>query len=325
VVREGAARFFLRNGVPLATTGVRVVGAGEAWAAALEQPVLDATAAACRVTGLKLRTAVPAVAVLSAAVAGTGDARVEWRDGPVRAELNVAAGRLTSTRRLPAFASDAAGPSEPPVLVPALAGVGEQAWSYADAYGAAVLARDEPVALRLGGEAPLGGSVSGRRLTLASVACLLAATAAVAAPGVASLRTARIAERELAALGPAQRALAADELELRRVDAALSEIGAFVEARRSPTLFLDRLAEVLPEDVSLVSVRVDSAGGHVVALAPRAASVLAALDSVPDIAALEIVGPVTKEVVGSGTATSGWSGERVTIRFRWAARVGHRR
>jgi hypothetical protein len=60
----------------------------------------------------------------------------------------------------------------------------------------------------------------------------------------------------------------------------------------------------------LVTARLDSLGGAVVVLAPHATSTLASLDSVAGIAAPQIVGPVTKEVVGSREL------ERATVQFR---------
>jgi hypothetical protein len=79
-------------------------------------------------------------------------------------------------------------------------------------------------------------------------------------------------------------------------------------------LFLGALAEVLSPDAMIVSMRLDSAGGTFVALAPRAADVLSSLEKIPLVAVPEIVGPVTPERIATVER------ERFTVRFRWQAR-----
>jgi hypothetical protein len=97
--------------------------------------------------------------------------------------------------------------------------------------------------------------------------------------------------------------------ELRRVTAALDEVAAFDASRRPATTLLAELTRALPDGAAMVALRIDSAGGSLVAVAPRAPAVLMPLERVPGIRAPEIVGPVTREVLG------GREVERVTVRF----------
>ncbi|MGH7719649.1 MAG: hypothetical protein ACREON_12500, partial [Gemmatimonadaceae bacterium] len=78
------------------------------------------------------------------------------------------------------------------------------------------------------------------------------------------------------------------------------------------TLLMADLTRALPEGSALVAFRSDSAAGSIVALAPRAAAVLTAMEHVPGVVGPEIFGPVTREVVKEKEL------ERVTVRFRLA-------
>jgi hypothetical protein len=304
IVREGAGRFFLRNGIPLDTSGARVTEPGAAWAAAFERPVVSQIELGCKAARFRLRAIVPTVAAL-ANVFGT--VRGVWRDGEARAEFEAAGGVLLAVRRL----ADGAG-NDAPLSTPAsLASLGADGWRFADAYGAALTPESEPVAIRpLGTD---GAAVSRRRITTAAAACAVAGALALFAPGiVATVDHARVS-RELATLGPHARDAAAIAQELRRVSRALSEVNAFAASRRAPTELLAGLARRLPAGTALITLRVDSAGGTLVLLAPRAARAIAALDSVPGIDSPEVVGPVTREVSGTREL------ERATVRFRLSA------
>jgi len=108
-----------------------------------------------------------------------------------------------------------------------------------------------------------------------------------------------------------RRSIAENSREIGKVTAELNEIAAFSERRRSATLFLEALSAALPPEAAIVALRTDSAGGNLMALTPRASAVLSALDSITAVAAAEIVGPVTREIIGTREL------ERVTVRFRW--------
>lgn len=301
VVREGAGKFFLRNGVPLATTGVRPLGAGSAWAAALDERTVRQVEAGCRAAGVRAERFVPAVAVLARALSGD---EIAWPDGPVVAEVRFQGGELESVRRVPAESATAA---DPPSALPALARLGEQGWRFADAYGAAALPQWEPLVLRTSGGAP--GSVPRWRLAVAGGALAAALAFAAAAPALRAMTAEDAAVARVAAVQERRRAAAEIERELERVTAALGEGAAFAANLYSPTLLLADLTAALPAGSALVAFRVDSAGGSLVALAPRAAAVVQPLERVPGVVAPEIVGPVTRE------HSAGREIERVGIRF----------
>lgn len=303
IVREGAPRFFLANGKTLATTGVRVEEPGRAWCAAFDEPTVRAVEAACAAAGLRLSAVVPAVAVLPQGLAG--DTHV-WRDGDAAAEVHARDGVMVGTRRLPRGESDDATAS-PPTAVPALAKLGPDAWRFADAFGAALLSRDEELVLRPGKGA--AGAVPAWRVALAAGALAASLAAALFLPVVSASRAGAEAAARADSLRDRRRTALVAEAELRRVTAALAEVAAFDASRRPTTVLLAELTRALPDGAAMVALRVDSAGGSLVAVAPRAPAVLMPLERVPGVRVPEIVGPVTREVM------AGREVERVTVRF----------
>jgi hypothetical protein len=310
ILREGSGRFFLRNGVAPVTTGVRVEGPGTVWCGALDADAVRAAEEGCRRAGFRLAAVVPAVVVLGAALTGE---RVLWRDGAVVAEVGFEEGRMLSVRRLAGAAALAEAPEPRPVA--ALALVGEQAVHFADAYGAALLERGEPLALRPGGRGSPDMRVPGWRLAVPAAVLAAALGFALVAPAWRALAAGEAASARLGALGARRGEAATARRELERVDGALAEAAAFSASRASPSLLLAEVTRALPQGSALVSLRVDSAGGSLVALAPRAAPVLSALERVPGVTAPEIVGAVTRE------AAAGRQVERVGIRFGLAPPV----
>ncbi len=303
MVREGSGRFFLRNGIPLLTSGVRVIEPGRVWAAAFDEPVVDAVLAGCRATRFRVRGVAPSVAVLGAALEGDC---IVWADGPVHAEVEFANGDIVAVRRWPQPTEEGVEPLRPRE---ALAKLGDRAWRFADAYGAAVCAADLPLALRPG-RAVAGPAVAPHwRLAAAATAAAAAAAAALTGPGLVAQRSARESAARLAELAEARNAAIVAEAQLERFNTVLDEVAAFDAERRSITLLLAEITRALPDGNALVAFRVDSAGGTVVAVSPRAAGVVAALEKVPGIASPRIVGPVTRERVGAREL------ERITVRF----------
>ena len=307
LVREGVGRFFLKNRVPLVTSGVRLVEPGRVWAAAFEQLAVGEVESACRAARLAVRAVVPTAVVLGRALAGE---RATWRDGALSLELTFSSGTLIAVRRSAAVRETSADAT--PTPVPALATLGARAMSFADAYGAALLPRDEAIALR-GGAGALASLPAARRIQIAACVLALTLAASLLAPGLAARRTEHIARMNLASLARTRREVAIEERELARMTGALAEVSAFDSTRLVTTTLLTNVSRALPEGSALVTFRVDSAGGNVVALGPRAAQVLSALEHVPGLGAPEMVGPVTREIA------DGREVERVTIRFRAAS------
>lgn len=302
VIREGAGKFFLRNGVPLATTGVRVVEPGTVWAAALDERAVREVEAGCRVAGLRVDRFVPSVAVLGRGLVAE---QVLWPDGGAVAEVVLEGGELRSVRR---FAAAAGADAPHPTAVPALARLGAEGWRFADAYGAASLPDYEPMVLRPAGSTA-AGDVPRWRLGMAGGALAAALLFASVAPALRAMDAEDRAVGRIAAVQDRRRAAADTERELGRVSAALAEAAAFDEKRYSPTLLLAELTAALPAGTAIVAFRADTATGNIVALAPRATLVVQPLEKVPGLVSPEIVGPVTRETL------AGRELERVTVRF----------
>lgn len=307
IVRESTPRFFLRNGIPLITSGVRVEDAGSLWAVAFEMPEVRAIETACRTLGLRLRMIVPSLVALPLALEGESS---EWTDGSVRSEIAFAKGKMRATRRLPALATDAAPTGTIPNVVIALRSLGDNAWRYADAYGATQVSDNEPLALSSStGELDPGGAR--RSVRIAAAALCLALIVAVGAPMVRRAVQARRINTQLALLDARSHQAELAEVNLARMSSALSEVAKFAASRRSTVRLLAQLTHALPEGSVIVTFRIDSAGGIVALLAPRASAALAALDSVGQVISPEIIGPVTKELVGAREL------ERATMQFRF--------
>ena len=139
---------------------------------------------------------------------------------------------------------------------------------------------------------------------------MIAVSAVIAAPGAAARVVERRAAMRLASLAPLRASIAAAEREVERVSSALSEVAAFDESRYSVTALLGDLTRALPEGSAVVTLRLTRTSGSLVALGPRAAAVLTKLEGIRGLEAVEIIGPVTREVV------AGKALERITIRFQ---------
>jgi hypothetical protein len=311
LVSESTSRFFLRNGVPLVTTGVRRDrdGDSEGWGAAIEQPVIAALEAACRAHGLRLAAVLPTLAVIPHALHGDS---LTWGDGEVRAHLTLTDGHLTSMRRTVADAAASASEHDAvPLAVPGLAALGADGWRFADAYGAAVASVRDPLAYRPA-RAASAAPIRTWRLVAAGIACAVALASAILGPTLMTRHAAAQATGALAALTRQRRAAEGAESDLVHVSRALDEVAAFDSDRHPATLLVNDLARALPTGGALVTLRVDSAGGTLVALAPRAAILIERLEHVPGLATPTFVGPVTREVAAGSEV------ERVAIHFRWA-------
>ena len=307
IVRESTPRFFLRNGISLVTSGVRVEEPGSLWAVAFDVPEVRAIESACRTLGVRLRMIVPSIVALPLALEGGS---TEWSDGEVRCEVAFAGGKMRSTRRLSPQMYDHLDNAIAPTVVASLRTLGEEAWRYADAYGATQVRDDEPLALRPStGE--LSDGTTKRGVRIAAAALLLTLITAIATPVVARAVESRRITKELATIAPRSRRAELEEVDLARMSAALSEVARFDASRRSMVGLLAQLTRAMPEGSVLVTVRIDSAGGIVALMTPRASSALAALDSVAHVRAPQILGPVTKELVGAREL------ERVTVQFRF--------
>jgi hypothetical protein len=191
--------------------------------------------------------------------------------------------------------------------VAALAPLGQEAMGFAAAYGAAVTPGALTWRTRVTSEAT---APRWRIVTIAS-ACALALLLAVLAPGLGARVAEHRAIAHLVAIARATQAAQRIAHDNDLVTGALGEVAVFDRGRRPMTVLMSQLAYVLPDNSALLALHVDSAGGSVVALTPRAGALLTRLERVPGLAAPEITGPVTRETA------RGHDVERVTVRFRW--------
>ncbi len=302
VVREHASRFFLKNGVPLLVSGARGVSPTSAWLAAFEEPLVRAIVDACDALGLTVHVVTPTAVALRFAMSAE---TIVWNDDGVYLAVTYAGGAVKSVR-----SASGTGASEAlPAFAPTFRALTGRAAELMDAAGAARVSRAEPIALR-GRTIRLTREPSRRRLLLCLTVCAVAIVTALLSPGIASWRVARAVRAHDMGLQARVRDTERDARDLASVTSALSAIASFTQARRSTTLLLAQLTRALPEGTALLAVQLDSAGaGNIVAVGPRAAAVVDAVERVPGIASPEIVGPVTRETA------AGRALDRVTVRF----------
>lgn len=311
VVRESASRFFLRNGVPLVTTW-RTSADGVPWAAAIEQPVLEAIESACRTRSVKLTAIVPTVAVLGrGADEPNGLGRITWTDGDLCLDLAFEAGALVAVRRAIGGASQSGQQRN---HFHALDALGPDGSRFADALGAAHADPDGVLAWRFRRNNPRRTGPTWR-LALAAIAAMVTGAALLGAPGVAARVAERSAMARLTKLAPVRRDVTFAEREFSKLTAALTEVAAFDAPRYPMAVLLADFARALPDESALVTLRLVRDAGNLVVLTPRAAIMLTKLETVPGIESPEIIGPVTRELLAGKTL------ERVTVRFRVNAAV----
>lgn len=306
VIREGAGRFFLKNGVPLRTSDVSVTEPGTAWAAAFEAPVVEQLQRVCADAGLTLRAIVPAAITLGQVAP---DGELTWTDGCVQAELTYREHELASIRQLRASGDserlEAVQPLSPHA---ALESLGDNAMHYADAYGAARVEFGARLVLSASSASRVGAS-SRTRLRIAATALCVSVVAALLLPPLLAVRSAASARARLTLIAPEVRKARRIERELGQVSSTLERVSEFAAERRSVTALLERITAALPDHAAIVTLELDSARGTMVALAPRASQVTDALERVSGVASPQVVGPITPVTTRVGVV------ERVTVRF----------
>lgn len=302
LVREGASRFFLRNGVPLLTTTLRIDAVDAVWAGSIDQPVVEAARMGCNAAGMRLIAVVPSADILWLACE---DATVAWRDGDTHVDLTYANGQLVAARRTRGASECAVAPT----CVAALQELGDDAWRFAEAYGAA--AADISRTLHVVPTAGQRASPSTRWANAAAgVALVLSVAAFATAPGLVAARRAHRSAAALASLEPRLAKVRDVQRELDVVTSALREVSGFAAPRHSPTRILAAVTRAVPSSAAVVSFHLDSAGGTLVLVGSAITTVVARLDRLEEIGAPEILGPVTRETL------SGRDVERATVRFR---------
>lgn len=309
VIREGAGRFFLKNGVPLLTTDVTLIKPepGTGWAAAFEAPVVEQVQRVCVDAGLKLRAIVPATIALGQ-VARSGE--LTWIDGYVQAQLSYCDRELVTSRqlRVPRHDGERAEAVGSPSSHPALEPLGDNAMHYADAYGATRIEHGARLLLSIETASRVRAS-SRTRIRIAASMFFLSVVALLAVPPLLASRSATRARTRLAPIAAEARKARGIERELDQVSSTLQLVSEFTAERSSLTVLLEHITAALPEHAAIVTLEVDSARGTIVALAPRASQVTDALERVSGVASPQVVGPITPMTTRVGVV------ERVTLRF----------
>jgi len=301
LVSENADAFFLRLGARTFVSEVELRADGSAWASAFDAAVLDEVFGVLRKRRLAAGVMSFATAAAHAVAPGT------WciRDGGVGLELTTIEGAVIQSvwRRV------VASPSEAPAVA-ALDAVGANAPRFLAAFGAAIGPSRGVLPWRPAPDPARVRALRRVRLVAASLPLIASTSAALIARGVHADHIAGVAKTELARFRASDSAASTIDAELRRTTAELDRINQFQIARGRVTALLGAISEALPDSTALVSLRVDSLEGNIVALTPHAATVLPALFDVSDVVAPRIVGSVTREVQGTAHV------ERASIRFR---------
>jgi hypothetical protein len=305
-VSANAGRFFLRNGVPWRVTCVRREHGGSAWIAAIEAPVAAAIEDACGSLRLRYKGAVPSLAVLQKSVVQAAESQtVFWQDTDVIGELTIEHGLMLRAAR---SAPNGDCPIGPP-LVPSLRELNGSGWRLADAYAAALTDGHDALVLR-----PLADAVRQRRRSSVRRGVLVALCASIAlsglfAPGLMAERAQARGSARLAELAARQTEVSAAQLALAQVTRALERGSEFANRRRRVLEFLAEVTERAPVTTAVLNLRVDSAGGTILALSPHGAELFAAVGQLPLVKGARITAQLTRETVESGEL------ERVVLRF----------
>lgn len=305
LVAENAGRFFLRNGAPVVTGAVVRDPDGALWAAAFDEPVVEAVVAAARASRFRIRTIVPTVAALGHLV---GNGVLVYGDGATRWRARYAARHLVELARAPepSMPLDA-----PDVALAPPPGLAENGARFAMAYALASADLGVLPGVNLRRHRSFAARVPTWRAGVAVAAILIAACAALVAPILAARRSERAARAALAAMQADGREIANQVRELTQFTTALEDVGRFSAAVQPVSRLIAEAERALPQNAAVVTLRVDSATVALVLLAPRAVQALTALDHVPGAVNPQILGPLTHEAV------AGQELERVTIRFRY--------
>jgi hypothetical protein len=327
MIRSSGSVLLLGGTRPHTIGGIQSMGEGSAWVTTFDSALLRQVEQGCALAGCNLVSFVPGVVAVGRA---TPNDTVSWHEDGVAGTISFDNARTPVSLRFGPVGTDAADVAalvaevEPPVAVPPLASLAQDPWVFARAFGAAAAysVRD-PLCLRGFRSDARRAEIPAWRVGIAGAALVASVGVLAAVPGVASMHVRDQALHSLSLLQE-DHALA---LEIHgEIAGAERLLTAVSDLQRRPpvTILMERIARSLPRGSAIVAVRLDSAGGVITALSPRAADLVAALDEVPGIASPEIIGPVTRDAIAT-PASNGSSAdspaqalelERVSLRFR---------
>ena len=194
-------------------------------------------------------------------------------------------------------------------LAPALCELGERAWDFAPAYGAALLAHDRRLAWRGVERDTRARRVRRAAIAVAAFSASCAATWAYTAPGVRALWVMRDDASATAGAPDHEIEAARTASELQRSTSQLAEVERFQASRGAIPALIGDLTRSLPESTAVVNLRVDSVAGSVVIITPHVPDVLPQLVPLTTIVAPRLVGSITYELAANAQM------ERASIRF----------
>ena len=291
IVRESVSRFFLVHAALPVTTSVHRDSRGRLWCAAFDGATLEALTCACDAARVRLLAVAPVVSLLPRIL---GDGVHVWSDGAIHVELEASSGALTELKRCGDGVSIATG---------------EGTVESVDLQAAEQLSPHAPLAWRPKEDERRARRRRWRGATVTALA-LAAGVAAFIAPTARVIRSGTTARSEVDSLIAVRNRVAQNTAALSRVTQDVDLIQSFAAERRPVTFLLRDLTIALPESTAIVSIRIDSAGGSISAVAPHAADIIPALTGVDGIVLPRLVGAITREMVGSVRL------ERAAIRFR---------
>jgi hypothetical protein len=297
-VRSNAGRFFLAGSGPVVIPDVEPHADGW-WGAAYVESPLRAVFAAARSAGVKVTGCVPTALVLGAAFTGQS---VAWCDGDTAILTGLQGREVVSVRRIRCVAATDA------ILDPALVALGPHAERFADAYGAAVLARPVLQVRPHDAEAALRLRLRVRRSLWGAV--MLSAALLTFAPGLTATRARLRAESELAGLQTRAAAAARSGHSFARTLDDLGRVSSYDATRRSMTITMGQIASALPDSTAVVTIRIDTTGVDLVALSLPGAPILTDISRLPGVEGAQFVGALTRELV------AGQEFQRTALRFR---------
>lgn len=291
VVRESASRYFVRRGA-LVTTTITADGEGGWWAGAVDASVVRLLSSLVGSSGLRLLAIAPTAALLPCVL---GDGDHTWEEDDVVFQLATKGHVIRECRLRPAVPGH-------PALPPTVSSLVGDTARFADAYAAARGARAVRIAIREGAGID-AGAFSQARVHVAGTALAIAFVGAAFAPLGGALMRERAGEAALASRSRETPAALRTQRALRDSSRLLLEIGRF--QRESPSIlgFVAALSQQIEPPTSLTTLHVNAEGGSLVATTPNASELLAALTTVPRVAAPRIAGAITP--VATSALTSG--------------------
>lgn len=309
LVRENPNAFFVHNWPEIAPGVVERRADGSCWATVYDRPVAVEIISAIR-PRFAATIAVSSSLVAVAQVLTPGEHSLSL-DGISYRVTTIEGSVLAAV--VPVAGSNDDGPPE---LAAALSPLGETAWDFAPAFGAAIFAADRTLAWR---DHERDTRVLRRRrvrAALAVFALALAAGWAYAAPGAHAAWLLRASASDPSIGRDREMAAARAASELQRTMLQVAEVARFQTSRGAIPLLVADLTRSLPESTAIVSLHVDSLSGTMVVITPHVPDVLPQLVPLATVVSPRLAGSITRESAGNTRM------ERASIRFDRPRRSG---